>query len=115
MQVKEGEEDEGKQGVHRSKVKSRDMQVLGCVIKLRLPQYTVNAVMDMYLRAGQYRGAYLRSGKLVEKPVDEREAVLEYCRKTKDYTQVAAKRGLALLYDPGCSRRQAVHQDVLWG
>ena len=99
--IKEGEEDMGIQGVGKLGIKCADMEVLGCVIKLRLPQYAVNDLMDKYMRAGQYRGEYLRVGKLVPKDfVMDREKVLKFCREEGRYDVLPAERGKALVYDP---------------
>ena len=82
----------------------RDMEIMGCVIRLRLPQYKVNAMMDKYMSARQYRNEYLRCGDLVPKPTHDREEMLKYNKSSQEYELVEAERGKALLYD--------AHEDI---
>jgi hypothetical protein len=109
VKVSKGEEDDGKQGVGKAGFQCRDMQVMGCVIKLRLPQATVNDLMNQYMRARQYRGMYLRCGELVDfASIANRERMVQYNKETEQYELVPPKPGRALVF----SAREDIKQFI---
>jgi hypothetical protein len=109
VKVSVGMEDEGKQGVGKAGFQCRDMQIMGCILKLRLPQDAVNDLMDKYMRARQYRGMYLRCGEIVDfDGVVNREHMVQYNKEQQKYELVAAKQVKALVF----SARRDIEQFI---